>query len=100
MRTAGVGPQFPLVLNVSSGHHGVSPEMAESIGAAVRSAAMTGKTDWLAQGKAFDIAFAGDPDAVRAALRGLNDEWLLDVNIVPARNRRKKLLVADMDSTI
>ena len=100
MRTAGLGPQFPLVLNVSAGHHGITPEIAESIGAAIRSAAAAGETDWLAPLKAFDIPFNGDPDAVRAALRTLNDEWLLDVNIVAAANRRKKLLVADMDSTI
>jgi len=100
MSTAAVGPQFPLVLNVGAGHHGISPEMAESIGAAIRSAVMAGETVWLAPGKAFDIPFAGDPDAVRAALRTLNDEWLLDVNIVASANRRKKLLVADMDSTI
>jgi phosphoserine phosphatase len=74
--------------------------MAESIGAAVGSAAVAGETAWLAPAKAFDIPFAGDPDAVRAALRDLNDEWLLDVNIVTSANRRKKLLVADMDSTI
>ena len=57
--------------------------------------------DWLAQGKAFDIAFDGDPDAVRASLREtVHDTWLLDVNVVPSANRRKKLLIADMDSTI
>lgn len=95
-----MGPHFPLVLNVSAGRHGISPDMAQSIGAAVRSAVLAADTDWLAPGKAFDISFAGDPDAVRAALRQLNDEWLLDVNIVAAANRRKKLLVADMDSTI
>lgn len=100
MRTAALGPQFPLVLNVSAGRPGISPNIAESIGASVRSAVSAAATDWLAPGKAFDIPFAGDPDAVRAALRGLNDEWLLDVNIIAAANRRKKLLVADMDSTI
>ena len=57
--------------------------------------------DWLAQGKSFDIAFDGDPDAVRAALRAtLRDEWLLDANVIRTANRRKKLLIADMDSTI
>lgn len=95
-----MGPQFPLVLNVSAGHKGISPEMAESVGAAIRAAAVAGQTGWLAPGKSFDIPFAGDPDAVRAALRTLNDEWLLDVNILAAANRRKKLLVADMDSTV
>jgi phosphoserine phosphatase len=100
MRTAGLGPQFPLVVNVSAGHHRISREIAESIAAAIRSVAAAGETDWLAPQKAFDIPFNGDPDAVRAALRALNDEWLLDVNVVAAVGRRKKLLVADMDSTI
>ncbi|MSP95508.1 MAG: phosphoserine phosphatase SerB [Alphaproteobacteria bacterium] len=30
----------------------------------------------------------------------IEDSWLLDVNVVAAENRRKKLIVADMDSTI
>jgi len=34
-------------------------------------------------------------------LRGtLRDDWLFDANILPGENRRKKLFVADMDSTI
>jgi phosphoserine phosphatase len=38
---------------------------------------------------------------VRGALREtLEDEWLLDCNVVVGENRRKKLLIADMDSTI
>ncbi|HEX5280489.1 MAG TPA: phosphoserine phosphatase SerB [Micropepsaceae bacterium] len=100
MRTAALGRQFPLVLNVSAGRHEISPEMAQTIGSAIRSAAAAGEIDWLAPAQAFDIPFAGDPDAVRAALRNVNDEWLLDVNVVSGTNRRKKLLVADMDSTI
>ena len=32
--------------------------------------------------------------------QAVHDEWLLDINIVAAANRRKKLLIADMDSTI
>jgi phosphoserine phosphatase len=69
--------------------------------AAVEKAVAIGATDWLAEGRAFDIPFSGDPDAVRAALReGLRDEWLLDANIVAAERRRKTLFVADMDSTI
>ena len=69
--------------------------------APVGGAANAGSIDWLAPGKAFDIAFTGDPDAVKAALREtVRDEWLLDINVVAAANRRKKLLIADMDSTI
>ena len=73
------------------GDSGVAGELSAQIGAG----------DWLAPGKALDIPFSGDPDAVRAGLRQTaRDEWLLDINIVPRENRRKKLIVADMDSTI
>lgn len=61
----------------------------------------SGGITWLSRGRACDVAFTGDPDAVRAVLREVvRDNWLLDVNIVKSANRRKKLLVADMDSTI
>jgi len=37
----------------------------------------------------------------QAGLRqSVQDDWLLDLNILPLENRRKHLLVADMDSTI
>lgn len=95
-----MGPQFPFVLNISSGSHGISPDTAQAIAASVHSAVTASKIDWLAPGKAFDLPFDGDPDAVRASLRGLKDEWLVDANIIATAGRRKKLLVADMDSTI
>jgi phosphoserine phosphatase len=89
------------VLNVAAGTAGVPQAAAQAIVAAVKEAVAAGEIDWLAEGRAFDIPFDGDPDAARASLRGtLRDEWLLDANVVPAQNRRKKLIVADMDSTI
>ena len=93
--------QFSQVLNVTAGPRsiadGVAREIHDACGDAVPSAAI----DWLAPSRAFDIAFAGDPDAVRASLREtVQDDWLLDLNIVPYENRRKHLLVADMDSTV
>jgi len=45
-------------------------------------------------GNAVEIAFSGDIPA------GFLVGTPVDVNIVPATNRRKKLLIADMDSTI
>ena len=56
---------------------------------------------WLAPGKAADIAFFGLDEAkaetrIRAALAGAP----IDLLAQPAEGRRKKLLVADMDSTI
>jgi phosphoserine phosphatase len=89
------------VLSVAAGAVPLAVEPARAIHKACLRAAKAGDIDWLKQGKAFDIGFEGDPDAVRAALREtVRDEWLLDINVVSAKNRRKKLLIADMDSTI
>ncbi len=59
-----------------------------------------GKPIWLAQKLAFDIAVRGDAEATLARARLLLEGSNADVNLVPAEHRRKKLLVADMDSTI
>ena len=92
---------FPFVLNVIAGPRPIAEETARAIAAACASAVRAGETDWLAPSLSFDIPFDGDPDSLRAALRVLAaDDWLLDCNILPAANRRKKLLIADMDSTI
>ncbi|HMI97313.1 MAG TPA: phosphoserine phosphatase SerB [Micropepsaceae bacterium] len=93
--------QFSHVLNITAGAHAIAEVTAHAIHDACRDVAPTAPVDWLAPSRAFDIAFAGDPDAVRANLRDImQDDWLLDLNIVPYENRRKRLLVADMDSTI
>lgn len=89
------------MLNVSAGAGALSEASATAITAASAEVARTGSIDWLAPARSFDLPFSGDPDAVRAALRNvLRDEWQVDANIVPTANRRKKLLIADMDSTI
>ncbi len=68
--------------------------VAEAVGARA--------VDWLAPGIAADLAISTDRDAVaveqaaRAALGGLP----VDVAVQPAQGRRKKLLIADMDSTM
>ena len=51
----------------------------------------------LSAGMAFDIPFSGDPAAVLTAARAMSG---FDVNVVARAARRKKLLIADMDSTI
>ncbi|MGI9382823.1 MAG: phosphoserine phosphatase SerB [Methyloligellaceae bacterium] len=63
-----------------------------------------GTPDWLAPGRACDIVFAPSPGAAavdaearaRGALKGLP----VDVVVQPVADRRKRLLIADMDSTI
>jgi phosphoserine phosphatase len=95
-----VTTQFSFVLNAIAGPHSITDEMAGAIVARVHGTVEAGDIDWLTPDKSFDIGFDGDPDSVRAALRGLGDEVLFDLNIVPTANRRKRLLIADMDSTI
>lgn len=53
---------------------------------------------WLDEGKAVDLAFVGDIAAVREAMHPM--ESLADICVQPSTNRRKMLLVSDMDSTI
>jgi phosphoserine phosphatase len=59
---------------------------------------------WLAAGQACDIAFHPSGDAALAAARDLaarlTEALPMDWAIQPTQGRRKRLLVADMDSTI
>lgn len=56
---------------------------------------------WLAPGIACDIAFeAADGKRVEGDLRKTFARVHIDLAVLPAAHRRKKLLVADMDSTI
>jgi phosphoserine phosphatase len=57
-----------------------------------------GEALWLSPGRAFDIGIAGDAQAALAEARSLGHN--ADINVVATAQRRKKLLVADMDSTI
>ena len=80
--------RFSHVLNVIA-------EDASALAARLRG---FGEAAWLSPGRAFDIALAGDARAVLAEARSLGGH--ADINIVATANRRKKLLIADMDSTI
>ena len=72
--------------------------LAPALVARVRDALSAGPPDWLAAEEAADLplAEAPDPARVRAALESAP----VDALAVPAAGRRKRLLVADMDSTI
>ncbi len=57
--------------------------------------------DWLADGIACDLPFDGsEPTITQALVREALGQAPLDLAIQPAAGRRKKLLVADMESTI
>jgi len=82
-----VPERFSHVLNVIS-------ENARFLAQDLRS---LGEVTWLSRNYAFDIPFSGDPADARARASNVSGA---DVNVIPTANRRKKLLVADMDSTI
>jgi phosphoserine phosphatase len=88
---------------------GARPRIDDAV-AAVRDAldelgARLGPIDWLARGTACDNFFdALDPDqadaAARRALAGAFAGLPVDLVVQPAAGRRKRLLLADMESTI
>lgn len=55
---------------------------------------------WLAPGVACEFAIEGDAKATEGAARRALGEAPVDIAVVPAANRRKRLLVADMESTL
>lgn len=62
-----------------------------------------GTPRWLDPGQAVDIPFSSDPaalPALRAALDGVLAGADVDAVLQPAAGRRKRLLLADMDSTV
>ncbi|HEY1383247.1 MAG TPA: phosphoserine phosphatase SerB [Dongiaceae bacterium] len=54
---------------------------------------------WLDPQRALEIAFEGDGTAVLAELRRRLAEMPVDINVLPAAGRRKKLMLSDMDAT-
>ena len=57
-----------------------------------------GDSGAISDGRAADIRFSRHPEKAREAMTSLTDR--IDVGIVPSGNRRKKLLISDMDSTM
>jgi phosphoserine phosphatase len=55
---------------------------------------------WLDEGVAADLVFTGDLNAKRAALASALADERMDVIVQPLAGRAKRLLVADMDSTL
>ena len=55
---------------------------------------------WLDEGAAADLVFTGDLKAKRAALESALAGESIDVIVQPLAGRRKRLLIADMDSTL
>jgi len=58
------------------------------------------RRQWLDEGVAADIVFTGDMEAKRAALEEAFADEPIDIIVQHAEGREKRLLVADMDSTL
>ena len=81
------------------------PEGEADVAAAARAlrdaGAAVGAADWLAPGIACDLPFSGiDPARAHVAVRAGLGGRARDIVAQPAAGRRKKLLLADMESTI
>jgi len=76
--------------------------LISTLRAALAGAGVTsGEPVWLDPGAAADIPFAGlDPAVAASAIQAVLDNRPIDVIAQPAADRRKKLLVADMDATM
>ncbi len=83
-----------------------NPALDDALARSVRSAlAASGAAPddilWLAPGIALDLQFrAGDPARALLAARAALGQAPVDANLVDDGDRRKRLLIADMDSTI
>lgn len=95
----GRGP-MNMVLTLIAGAHGASrlPRLVAVIAGAL---GITAEPVWLAPGEACDLVFDDlGSAAVEGAARALIDNGDIDVLVQPLAERRKRLLVADMESTI
>ena len=92
----------------ASGAKLLDDSLAQQLAQALPDAA---QPQWLAPGEALDIAFGNEMESVKPSdwsqLRGLADALRarldgrpVDVFVQPAKGRRKKLFLADMDSTM
>ena len=81
-----------------------APLNASSVERALRALAAaganSGAADWLSPDEACDIPFEGIAETALAKARAALADAPLDVNVVANDLRRKRLLVADMDSTL
>lgn len=79
-----------------------NPVLTPALGEAAFNAVPGAGLYWLADGIACDIALRddADPGAAKAALAAVIDGAPVDMAVQIAEDRRKKILIADMDSTM
>ena len=91
-------PFFYVINVVATGRD--AAEYAAEVRALASNMTAVGAIDWLAPFHAFDLPIVDDAEKILQAVRKALAGRAADANVVPAQERKKKLLVADMDSTI
>jgi phosphoserine phosphatase len=92
---------MPHILTLVAAPGALDPALVARVRAALdRIGAMPGTPDWLAPHEAVDIPFTGAGEQATAAARAVLEGAPVDAIANPAEGRRKRLLIADMDSTI
>jgi phosphoserine phosphatase len=90
-----------LVLIANPARAGLHDSIADAVRDALGDAVLRpGAVDWLAPGIAAEIPFAGDLASARGAALAALPKEAIDIAAIPADGRRKKLLIADMESTL
>ncbi|MDI7863683.1 phosphoserine phosphatase SerB [Rhizobiaceae bacterium n13] len=89
---------FVATLIANPSHPVLVPQLAEKVAAEIGASGLY----WLADGIACDLALSDrmDPVAADATIRALLGAEPIDVAVQDADSRRKKFLIADMDSTM
>jgi phosphoserine phosphatase len=89
-----------LVMTVIAGP-GAEPQLVDSAAAIADALALRAAPDWLAAGRACDLALQGsDAASAEAAARRVIGGAAIDVLVQPAAGRRKRVFVADLEATM
>ena len=84
-----------VILIAAPGSRAIGPQMAAKV------SRLTGRDiHWLAEAEALQSSVMAVSPGLRAELFHLAEGHPVDIAVVPAANRRKRLLIADMDSTM
>jgi phosphoserine phosphatase len=92
--------EFVLSLISSPDAAELTPTLLERVNHGLAAANATPRpVTWLDPERAAEWRFTGDDAAVLDELRRRLSDVPVDINVLPAQNRRKKLLISDMDAT-
>ena len=90
-----------LIVTLIAGPAAVAEALSDVAAALAGALPLAGAPDWLAPGVACDLAVASvDAASAEALSRSAIGDATIDVVVQPAAGRRKRVLVADLESTI